>query len=146
MSPLQRLLDRLTIHPYIRWGIFVSLYTLFLGRIITTWNTYPAILYLNSTNLLFSFIGFITPAVDMESAHAVDILPTKDNDRPFPRALAEFKAWKTVTQVTIVCLCATFIPGIEYIPCDFPLLVVYFLSMLIYLVVTRVRVRCFWFL
>ena len=141
LSPIQRLLDRLAIHLYLRWAIFAAVYILFLLRIISTWNSYPAILYFSSTNLLFTFVGFITPAVDMESAHAVDILPTKDNDRPFPRALQEFKAWKTVTGATLACLALTLVPGVEYIPCDTPILVIYFVFMLAYMIITRVRVR-----
>lgn len=141
MSPLQRLLDKLTVHLYIRWAIFATVYSLFLLRIVSSGFAYPAVLYFNSANLLFSFILFITPAVDMESAHAVDILPSKDNDKAFPRKLPEFKAWRQVTGMTAGCLFFTLIPGVELIPCDVPILVIYFVGMLIYLIGDRIRVR-----
>ncbi|GJN91732.1 hypothetical protein Rhopal_004755-T1 [Rhodotorula paludigena] len=135
----QAALDRTTPFTLHRWGSTVSLFLLFVLRILWV-QAYYIVAYALGIYLLNLFLAFLTPKFD--PALAADLaetdaeegapgLPSSQSDihdgefRPFIRRLPEFKFWYSATKAITFSLVASFIPVFD-VPVFWPILVMYF--------------------
>lgn len=123
----QNLLDKSTIYPKTRWGVFVGTLSLYFLRVYLAQGWY-IITYGLGIYLLNLFIGFLTPSIDPELDG--DVLPTENTEeyRPFTRKVPEFKFWYSSMQATV---CSIFMAMFRFfdVPVFWPILLLYFIML-----------------
>eukprot|EP01066_Platyproteum_vivax_P013340 Platyproteum_vivax@DN604_c0_g1_i1.p1 len=120
-------LDKTTPHRLARWLAFLACCIVYGLRVYYLQGFY-VVTYGIGIYLLNQLIGFLSPAIDPETAGPV--LPTSDTDefRPFHRRLPEFKFWYSGIKAVVVCTFLTFFQVFD-LPVFWPVLVVYFVML-----------------
>lgn len=122
---IQYWLDKSTVRPYTRWGLFGFLVLFFSLRIYLT-QGYFIVAYGLGIFLLNNFIGFLSPLEDPNDGPS---LPTTNSEakeyRPFARRFPEFKFWLSCARGTAIAIFMTFFSFFD-VPVFWPILLIYF--------------------
>ena len=117
-------LDRTVVHFKTRWAVMSCLLGLYYVRVWFSQSHY-IVTYGLHIFLLNLLIGFLSPAIDPESAELDGpVLPTSNEEfRPFSRRLPEMKAWHNSIRAISASLLMTFFSFFD-VPVFWPILLV----------------------
>lgn len=137
---LQRIEDMTVPYAPFRWTGFCLLLIIFFMRIFFA-GGYYIITYGLCVHLLYLLLIMMTPLADPDTAgdDAAE-LPQRSGDefKPWVPKLQEFKAWRSMMRVTLLCLFLTMFPFLD-IPVYWPILVMYLILLFVSQMSVRIR-------
>lgn len=136
-SRFQHMLDRLTPHSGLRWGIFAFVVLIYVLR-VRALQGYYIVTYGLGIYLLNRLIGFLSPMVDPE-LEGPTLPSTSDQEfKPFVRRLPEFKFWYSCTKAFVIAFCMTFCSFFD-VPVFWPILLMYW--MVLFFITMKRQIR-----
>mmetsp|Transcript_46519 Transcript_46519/g.85239 ORF Transcript_46519/g.85239 Transcript_46519/m.85239 type:complete len:197 (-) Transcript_46519:92-682(-) len=136
---VQAALDKTVVWVKTRWCILALVVALYGIRVYMKHGFY-IVTYGLGIYMLNLLINFLSPAIDPDEEEGKSILPTTESGefRPFTRKLPEFKFWINALRAVGLALALTLFDLFD-LPVFWPILLVYFLLLLVLTLKDRIR-------